>query len=96
MSPSDQQLQRLLKAASQVPEGADAVPAALEQQVLTALRMRRKAGDDLAMQRFLSGMMLCACLLLLGCFLWTRVVESSRAPESLTLANSSIQLSFLP
>ena len=92
----DHQLQRLLKAASQVPDPADSLPVSLERQVLSKWRQQRGCGGEHAIQRLLSWAMVYAALLLMMCFVWTQYSESRQSSEALSLVNSSIQLSLLP
>jgi hypothetical protein len=92
----DHQLQRLLKAASRVPDPSASLPVSLERQVLAQWQRQRGSGGELAVQRLLSWAMVYAGLLLMMCFVWTQYSESRQSSEALSLVNSSIQLSFLP
>ena len=93
----DHQLQRLLKAASRVPDPSASLPVSLERQVLAQWQRQRGNGGELAVQRMLSLAMVSAGLLLMMCFVWTQYSNESRqSSEALSLVNSSIQLSLLP
>jgi hypothetical protein len=92
----DHQLQRLLKAASRVPDPSASLPVSLERQVLAQWQRQRRGGGELTVQRLLSWAMVYAGLLLMMCFVWTQYSESRQSSEALSLVNSSIQLSLLP
>jgi hypothetical protein len=94
----DHQLQRLLKAASRVPDPSASLPVSLQRQVLAQWQWQRQRGNggELAVQRLLSWSMVYAGLLLMMCFVWAQYSESRQSSEALSLVNSSIQLSLLP
>ena len=97
MNSTDHQLERLLKAASQVSEEPDALPGSFERRILEAWqRERGVANRDAAVVRVMGWAVGGSCAVLVACLVWAQDRDPQQDSEALSLVNSSIHLSLLP
>lgn len=97
MKPIDQQLNRLLKAASRAPRPLDSHPPQdWAKSVISACRANRQRLDEELSETVLQWSLTVACIIVALSLAWHQSTIDSQLPEVVSVANSGIAASLAP
>ena len=97
MKRTDQQLNRLLRAASRAPEASDIRPSRdWVKSVLSACQAKRQRVDEELSETVLKWSLTVACIIVALTMAWHQSTMDSQLPEVVSVANSGIAASLAP